>query len=197
MASKFPERADIDHVTAMMVVLKVFPKIMKEMVCNDAPPQIVLMQIKNNKNFQDKHMTKTKMISLANTGYDNLDISSLYHIIRSFHLLPEPNQGWGKPPLPEDINKQDDVERMKNLRNDIVHRQTGDLSESERTDFFKQSLEIAKRMDSRISYPENLFEGQLGELQSRMVTQENYIEALEKLAKSQGKTFQNLLLKSK
>lgn len=196
MAAKYPDDNTNSHVTAIMVVLKVFPQIMKEMICNDFPPQTVIKLIENNKKYK-ANITEMKMSNLRSNGYDNLEISFLYHIIRSLSLLPEPNQGWGNSPLPEDKNKEDDVERMKNSRNDIIHRRLGDISESMLNEFLKESLEIAKRMDDRIGYPKKFFESKLEQIQSYMVTREKYTEALESLAEYRGKTFQNALLKSK
>lgn len=128
------------------------------------------------------------MISdIRSKGYNSLDISLFYKIIRYFKLLRPPNQGWGKKPESGDINKGDDVERMKNLRNDVIHRPAGGLSELEINDFFRQSIEIAKRMDDRIGRPQNGFESKVEEIRSYTITHENYIKLLEKCVEHQGK----------
>lgn len=191
MASEFLDDDDHHrkrHSTALMVVLDVFPQIMIQMISNDFPPKMVLEVIKNNRKFEsDLQSMEKKMISkMGIYGYSSLDLSLLYKIIRYFHLLPSPKQGWGKKPESGDINKGDDVERMWRLRNDVVHRPAGFLLESEESDFFRQSIEIAKRMDDRIGRPQNGFESKVEELRSYTVTHERSIKLLETFVEYQG-----------
>lgn len=178
------------HATATMVVIDIYPHIMREMICNLWPPKQVLMLIQNNpdKTFL-KHLTpkEKRMISeMDKFGYNNLDLSCLYKIIRQCNLLPPPKQGWGHDPKPEDQSEGDDVERMKRYRNDIVHRPRGGLSESNKHDFFKISFEIAKRMDIRSGSPQNGFESKIKEVQSSIVSQENLSRAVEQFPQYQG-----------
>lgn len=190
MAYAFPEEGIKCHATAVMVVLDIYPQIMREMVVNIFPPKAVLMQIRNEPNqsfMKQLAPTEKKMISkLDSTGYNDLDISCLYKVIRYFNLLPAPTEGWGQNPKPENQCQGDDVERMKRNRNDIIHRPRAGLSESEGNHLFQQSIEIAKRMDSTIGSPQNGFESKIQKLQSNNVSQEQYIKALEKCAEYQG-----------
>ncbi|VDI00796.1 Hypothetical predicted protein [Mytilus galloprovincialis] len=189
MASVLLEDDIKGHATAVIVVLDIFPQIMREMIVNNFPPKGVSRQIQNepNQTFK-KQLTPTEknMISkLDVTGYNDLDISCLYKIIRNFNLLPSPNQGWGQKPKPEDQSEGDDVERMKSHRNDILHRPRGGLPESEKKKFFQESIEIAKRMDKRIGSPKNGFQSRIEAIKSYHVSRQKYIEAIEKCAEFQ------------
>lgn len=183
------------HLTAVMVVIDVYPKMMREMIVNTFPPQFAVMLIQNdphqilmnNITSQQKKMVKT----LDTNGYDALDLSCLYKVIRHCKLLPPPNQGWGNIPKTEDQSKGDDVERMKRHRNDILHRPRGGLSVEERDYFFQQSIEIATRMDIRNGSPQNGFEYQIEKIKTeivRTVSKKKYMEALESLAECKGKS---------
>lgn len=190
MAAAFPDDDLKRHATAAMVVFDIYPQIMREMIANNFSPKGVLMLIKNEVNqiFMKKlsPIEEKMILKLDISGYNDLDISVLYKVIRYFHLLPPPSQSWGNLPKPEDHSEGDDVERMKTHRNDLMHRPRGGLTEYERNDFFQQSIAIAKRMDSRNGSPQNGFESRIGKVQSYMVTREGYISTLEKCAEYKG-----------
>lgn len=158
-----------DHASAIHVALFIFPKIMREMINNKWTPKDVLKRIEADKGqlFMNKLTQEAKsMISnMKRNGYLALDVCCLYHVIRYFNLLSSPKQGWGVNPKSEDKRKADDVERMKILRNNIIHCPQGGLSESERKKFFEQSIEIAERMDKRNRSPMNGFKSEIEKVQ--------------------------------
>ncbi|VDI08318.1 Hypothetical predicted protein [Mytilus galloprovincialis] len=173
------------HSTALMVVFDVYPQIMREMIVNIFPPLAVLRQIQNepNQTFMKQLSPKEKkmILKLDSTGYNGQDVSCLYKLIRYFNLLPPPTKGWGPKPKPGDQCEGDDVERMKKNRNDIIHRPRGGLSECDGNYFFKQSIEIAQRMDSRNGSPQNGFESKIEDIQSYIiVSQEHGMKVFEK-----------------
>ncbi|VDI62348.1 Hypothetical predicted protein [Mytilus galloprovincialis] len=179
------------HVSASIVVLDIYPEIMREMIHNEFPPKSVLRLIQNhevNQTFVKQFTPKERrMISkLDSDGYNDLDLPCLYKVIRYFHLIPTPRKGWGQRPQPEDQSEGDDIERMKRHCSDIIHRTRARLTESEKHFFFRESIEIAKRMDNRIGSPRNGFESRIQNVQSNLLIQEKYVEALEKNAEYQG-----------
>lgn len=189
MASAFSDDDRIRHSTALMVVLDIFPPIMRDMICNTFTPNTVLTLIQNRPTFQRSlNSMEKKMISeMRNNGYNSLDVSVFYKIIRYFGLLTPPNQGWGNIPSCGDIDKGDDVERMRNLRNDVFHRPAGGLSELQKNDFFRLSIEIARRMDKTIGCPPIGYENKVEEMRSFSITREKYTQLLEKCVEYQGK----------
>lgn len=190
------------HAAAVIVLLDIYPQIMREMIHNIFPPKSVLRQIQNEVNQifmkQLKPVEKRMISKLDSGGYNDLDLTCLYKVIRYFHLIPPPRKGWGQQPQPEDQREGDDIERMKGHRNDIIRRPRGRLTESERNIFFQESIEIAKRMDNRIGSPKNGFEIRIQNVQSNLLSQKEYVEAVEKIAEYQGIVpiicFLNLLL---
>lgn len=189
MASAVSDIDRIRHSTALMVVLDIFPQIMRDMVCNNFPPNTVLSLIQTHPIFlQSLNSMEKKMISdMGHNGYNSLDISVFYKIIRFFGLLSTPNQRWGNRPALGDISKGDDVERMRLLRNDVIHRPAGGLSEAEKNIFFQQSIEIARRMDNSIGCPPIGYESKVEEMRSFSITREKYTQLLEKCVEYQGK----------
>lgn len=188
MASAFLDDR-IRHSTALMVVLDIFPQIMRDMICHDFNPNTVSTLIRNQPRFlQGLNSMEKKMISdMGINGYNSLDISIFYKIIRFFGLLPIPNQRWGNRPASGDIGKGDDVERMRYLRNDVFHRPAGSFSELEKNDFFQQSIEIARRMDTSNGSPPIGYESKVIDTRSFAVTRESHIQLLEKCVEYQGK----------
>lgn len=189
MASALSDDDIIRHASATMVVVDIYPQILREMIVNNCPPMAISRIIQNNFQFKT-HLTvsETRMISkLKITGYNDLDMSCLYKIIRYFNLLPPPTRGWGRQPNRMDISQGDDVEMMIKYHSDIIHRPRGGLTESESNDFFQQSIEIAKRMDNSIGSHINGFESKIQKALPRLVSQKKYILASEKLSKYQGK----------
>lgn len=178
------------HATATLVVLDIYPQIMREMIVNIFPPKGVSRQIQNepNQTFMKQLLPQQKkmILELDRTGYNDLDVSCLYKLIRYFNLLPPPTKGWGPKPKPGDQCEGDDVERMKSNRNNIIHRPRGGLSESDGNYFFKQSIEIAQRMDSRNGSPQNGFESKIENIQTCIVSQEHDMNVFENSPDFQG-----------
>lgn len=189
MASAFSDDDRNRHSTALMVVLDIFPPIMRDMICNYFTPKTVLTLIQNRPTFKESlsSMEKQMISDMNKNGYNSLDISVFYKIIRYFGLLTPPKQGWGNIPTSEDIEKGDDVERMRNLRNDVFHRPAGGLSELQRDDFFRLSIEIARRMDDTIGCPPISYTSKVEEMRSFSITREKYTQLLEKCVEYQGK----------
>jgi hypothetical protein len=142
----------------------------------------------NNKFMISLNDSEKKLIPTLNTdGFNKLDMSLLYKLIRRFNLVPEPSEKWGNRPSAKNINQGDDIERMRNNRNDLVHRPTGGLSEEERDTFFDESIQIACRVDKFIGESTSSFGTGIRNAQIYRITQEEHIQALDKCAELQGK----------
>lgn len=182
--------ADIErHVSSLIVVLEFYPQMAIQMI-HKWPPNIVLMMIQNDPNdkFMKSLNNAEKIIiqTLHTDDYNKLDMSLLYKLIRHFNLVAEPSNKWGNKPLATDINQGDDMERMRNNRNDLVHRPKGGLSEEEREKFFKESIEFACRVDDLIKSTSS-FESRIRSVKIYRNTQEQYRQALEKCVELQRK----------
>lgn len=183
--------ADIErHVSSLIVVLEFYPQMAIQMI-HKWPPNIVLMMIQNdpnNKFMKTLNKAEKKLIQTLETdGYKKLDMSLLYKMIRRFNLVAEPSKKWGNRPLDTNVNQGDDMERMRNNRNDLVHRPKGGLSEEEREKFFQESIEIACRVDNFIGQSTSGFESRIRSVKIYPITQEQYRQALEKCVELQRK----------
>jgi hypothetical protein len=56
---------------------------------------------------------RVSLNNLTNRTYDNIDFTLLYKLMRSFSILDDPKQGWGKQPTNTDVTISDDVERLR------------------------------------------------------------------------------------
>lgn len=179
----------IGNVSATMVVVDIYPEIIQEMIVNIWSPKHIIRIIQNetNQTFLKNLKTTEKQLILKMdiTGYNDLNMSLLYKMIRHFNLLRPPNQGWGRQPRPDEISEGDDIERMNKQFHEILHRPPGGLTKSASNDFLLQSVEIARRMDNRIGHT-NRFESKIQKILSRLVSQNKYTQALEKIAEYQG-----------
>jgi hypothetical protein len=178
------------HASALMVALEFYPQMTIQMI-HKWPPNIVLMMIQNdpnNKFMKSLNKAEQKLIPTLNTdGFNKLDTSFLYKLIRHFNLVPEPSEKWGKRPSATNINQGDDIERMRNNRNDLVHRPKGGLSEEERDTFFKESIEIACRVGNFIGQSTSSFETGIRNALIYHTTKSQHRQALENYAELQGK----------
>ena len=183
--------ADIErHVSSLIVVLEFYPQMAIQMI-HKCSPKMVFMMVQNdpnNKFMISLNDSEKNLIPTLNTdGFNKLDMSLLYKLIRRFNLVPEPSEKWGNRPSAKNINQGDDIERMRNNRNDLVHRPTGGLSEEERDTFFDESIQIACRVDKFIGESTSSFGTGIRNAQIYRITQEQHIQALEKCAELQGK----------
>jgi hypothetical protein len=137
-----------------LVVVDIFQNILREIMRSNIAPEILSMHIKkqhkNNPSFF-KRMTQEERESLntlTNRTYDYIDFTTLYKLMRSFSLLVDPSQGWGKQPTNADVTISDDVERLRTMRNKIVHRIKADIDLIEMNDYFSNIVNITERIDT-------------------------------------------------
>ena len=178
------------HASALSVTLEFYPQ-MAIQIIHKCSPNMVFTMVQNdpnNKFMKSLNKAEKNVIPTLNTdGFNKLDISLLYKLIRRFNLVSEPSKKWGNKPSATDINQGDDIERMKNNRNDLVHQPKGGLSEEERDTFFKESIEIACRVDNFIGESTSSFETGIRNAKIHRITQEQYRQTQEKCAELQRK----------
>jgi hypothetical protein len=80
--------------------------------------------------FIEKHRSSCIIISggqvvVVSTDFD---FTLLYKLIRNLlTAIPAPTCGWGNQPLPGHLNETDDIERIRHLRNNIVHNSDSEI----------------------------------------------------------------------
>lgn len=84
----------------------------------------------------------------SNLNFESLDASMIYQLFRTFSLVPNPTQGWGKKPTKNDKCIADDIERIHHLRNECAHRCDTCIDQATFDKFFVQFREITLRIAS-------------------------------------------------
>lgn len=65
------------------------------------------------------------------TDYNDFDVTLLYKLIRNLCPGLKPTQGWGNKPNVSDSTIGDDIERIRIVRNEIVHSKSPRISDGE------------------------------------------------------------------
>jgi hypothetical protein len=123
---------------------------MRSNILPDALYQQIRKQHKNNPSlfYKMTHKEHVSLNTLTNRTYDNIDFTLLYKLMRSFSILDDPKQGWGKQPTNMDVTISDDVERLRFVRNKIVHRRKADIDLIEMSKYFSNIVNITQRIDT-------------------------------------------------
>ena len=139
-----------------LVIVDIFPNILREIMRSIILPEGLCRQIrkqhKKKPSVFDKmtHEERVSLKTLTNRTYDNIDFTLLYKLIRSFSILDDPKEGWGKQPTNTDVTISDDVERLRFARNKIVHRIKADINLIEMNDYFSNIVNITQRIDTHL-----------------------------------------------
>ena len=137
-----------------LVVVDIFQKMFREIMRSNIAPGVLSIQIKKqHKNNLSvfKRMTHEEIVSLdtlTSGTYDYIDFTLLYKLMRSFPLLDDPTQGWGKQPTIADVTISDDVERLRFVRNKLAHSIKADIDLIDMNHYFSNILNIAQRIDT-------------------------------------------------
>ncbi|VDI30578.1 Hypothetical predicted protein [Mytilus galloprovincialis] len=127
------------------------PIILRELLLVKEPPPFLDGDIHNNTYlFSTLRGFELGVIATVRTKqYADFDVALMYKIIRNLNLVPSPTQGWDNrnPPTSTETDIGDDVERIRRIRNDIVHSGNTNITDSELENRFSLFLEIARRLE--------------------------------------------------
>lgn len=186
-----------------LVVVDIFPNILREILRSNIAPEVLYRHIrkqqKNNPSVFNRmtHEERVRLNTLTNRTYDNIDFITMYKLMRSFSLLDDPTQGWGKQPTNADVTISDDVERLRIVRNKIVHRIKADIDLIEMNDYFSNIVHITQRIDTYLGkLPAQGFDREILHFQTHCMDSEmeqKYYQALKDIEDIKGS---KLLVKS-
>ena len=139
-----------------LVVVDIFQNILREIMRSNIAPEVLSMQIKkqlkkNSSVFENMKYEEYENLYTCiqtNRTYDEIGLTFLYKLMRSIPILYNPTQGWGKRPTNVDVTISDDVERLRILRNKMVHRIKADIDLIEMNDYFSSIINITRRIDT-------------------------------------------------
>ena len=122
-------------------------------------PKVTYRQIRKRPNekpsFFDEanHDERKSLETLTNETYDDIDFTLLYRLMRSLSIIDEPKQGWAKPPKDTDVTISDDVERLRFIRNEMVHHVNADIDLTKMINYFSNIVCITQRIDTNLCKP--------------------------------------------
>lgn len=140
---------------------KVLPNILRELLLIKEPPHLLEAHIdtsylSNNLKPREWNIIKAVRKNL----YGEFDVPLIYKIIKTLNLVPYPTKGWGNqtPPAETEITVGDDIERIRRIRNEIVHRGNANISDTELTYYFSIFKNIARRLELYLKMTNREFE---------------------------------------
>ncbi|CAC5359144.1 unnamed protein product [Mytilus coruscus] len=116
------------------------PNMLRELLLIKEPPHLLEAHLHNN-SFLSRNLKAYEwniIRTVRENSYHDFDVPLMYKIIRNLNLVPSPSQGWDNDTQPSafEITIGDDVERIRRIRNEIVHRGNTNVQDSELAKYF-------------------------------------------------------------
>ncbi|XP_052074521.1 uncharacterized protein LOC127712231 [Mytilus californianus] len=137
------------------------PDMLRELLLIKEPPHLLEAHLQNN-SFLSRNLKAYEwniIRTVQENSYHDFDEALTYKIIRNLNLVPSPSQGWDNDMQPSafEITIGDDIERIRRIRNEIVHRGNTNVQDSELAKYFSTFKSIASRLESYLSKPNREF----------------------------------------
>ncbi|XP_052081918.1 uncharacterized protein LOC127719719 [Mytilus californianus] len=130
-----------------MAIIETFPNILRDVVQSRiSANQLYQKCVQVLKYFLPEQQINLAKLQHSNT-YDSLDITLIYKLLRQFSLIPPPTKGWGSIPDKVAIKLGDDIERIRDYRNQLAHRCDTNIDKNVFDDYFDKFRDIGQRMD--------------------------------------------------
>ncbi|CAC5363450.1 ANK [Mytilus coruscus] len=152
----------------------------------------------NKNSYLSNNLNAQEWIIIQNVRrnkYNEFDVPLMYKIIRNLNLVPMPTQGWGNPPVATDIAIGDDIERIRQIRNAIVHRGNTKVTDHELTMYFSVFKDIASRFESYLMKTNREFVSKIEDAETCCIdkdTEQTYLKQLNKLAEKEIQSAMNV-----
>ncbi|XP_071127898.1 uncharacterized protein [Mytilus edulis] len=164
------------------------PNILRELLLIKEPPNLLQSHVMQNddlkRRLRDGDKLKIQQVA-NNNGYNGFDIPLMYTLIRNLKLVPQPTQGWDKnDPTPVELTVGDDVERIRRLRNEILHRGDADVHKDVLSVYMCRFKEIAGRLETYLGKRKDEFVSQIESLETCCMdieTERTYLDNLKEL----------------
>lgn len=162
------------------VVLHIFTEMLQDLLADTHIPPSALKRMIKKSNIDIKKFERQTVKTMTTDGFAKLDISVMYKIIKHFNLIAVPTRNWGANPLPKEIELGDDIERIRNARNHLVHKWDANVSEKSFTEFFDSSITVSRRLDKYLKKTEgSTYEERIQQYRSCLLDQKNIEQLLE------------------
>ncbi|CAC5377337.1 unnamed protein product [Mytilus coruscus] len=168
-----------------------FPDILQELMKIKEPPNRLAHDVNNNWYLSNKLRPDEWLLinNVTTKGYADFDIPFIYKLVRNLKLLLPPTQGWdhSNAPCSNEITAGDDLERIRRLRNEILHRGNAQVNDTELSQFFTQFKDIAGRFETYLGKQTGDFVDKFIDLETCCIDEETrnmYIKRLDGLRKN-------------
>ncbi|CAC5363449.1 unnamed protein product [Mytilus coruscus] len=169
------------------------PDMLRELLLIKEPPHLLEAHLHNN-SFLSRNLKAYEwniIRTVQENSYHDFDVPLMYKIIRNLNLVPSPSQGWDNDTQPSafEITIGDDVERIRRIRNEIVHRGNTNVQDSELVKYFSTFKSIASRLESYLSKPKREFVSKIEIAETCCLdkdTEQRYLRRLNDLAEHEA-----------
>lgn len=168
------------------------PKILRKLLFITEPPHLLENHL-NNVRYLKKIFKAHEWITISKVRtnqYSEFDVPLMYKIIRHLNVVPNPTQGWDSntPPLANELTLGDDIERIRRIRNAIVHRGNTNVEDSELANYFSIFKDIASRFETYLSIKDEEFISNIQNLENCCIdkdAEQQYLGRLQELANNE------------
>ncbi|XP_063447976.1 uncharacterized protein LOC134727525 [Mytilus trossulus] len=174
------------------------PDILRELLLIKEPPHLLEVHLNIN-SFLSRNLRAHEwniIRSVRTSQYKEFDVPLMYKLIRNLNLVPCPTQGWDNqtPPSLTEITVGDDIERIRRIRNEIVHRGNTNVLGHELADYFSSFKDIAKRLEVTLMLSNRKFVSKMENVETCCIdkdTEQHYIKRLTELEKYETELVMN------
>ena len=167
-------------------------KILRELLLIKEPPHLLEAHLNNN-SYLSRNLKahEWNIISTVRTNqYDEFDVPLMYKIIRNLNLVPSPTQGWDSPtpPFSTEITEGDDIERIRRIRNEFVHRGNTNVQDPELSNYFSVFKDLASRLEISLMLSNREFVSKMENAETCCIdnaAQQLYIRRLKELSENE------------
>ena len=179
----------VNYLKCCSVCVDLFPVILCTILTTDILPKDIFNKVKASHYVKLSKDQEKKVIKATTAGYTSFDLTLFYTLIRNLVLpsVAAPSNGWGKLPVSaSQTTTGDDVERMRDLRNNVYgHASSTGISDPDFRGYWKTIQDICTRMETQ--YGVTTFTHKLKDIEkidfvSKAVS--DYIDIVDKLLKN-------------
>lgn len=102
--------------------------------------------------FKNLQINKVQLHLVYSGNYSKFDIVLLYFLLRNVCSFPPYRNQWGKYPSPGDRSVSANIERIRIIRNEIVHNVSPKLSNSEFEHKWKDLFQIVQELEGYLGF---------------------------------------------
>ncbi|XP_052066309.1 mannosyl-oligosaccharide glucosidase-like [Mytilus californianus] len=183
------EAGQTQFLRCKLVVFDVLTNIMRKYMAPEGiAPKAIYNSIIQSKAFKRILTTQEfeRIQNLETAGFENFDINLMYKIAKfpmfSMIIPDVPTRKWGSEPSSNENSIGDNIMRIVNRRNELVHKHNTTFLDSEFEDLFDKYLDIGRRAEKHLSLSEESLRSQIRKYKTCCIDK-NMEEKIDKLSR--------------